>query len=178
MVAENNEFSSHVFFLGGVLLCTPTSQLEFASIPGFDERDAAFMQRLRNLAQEALTWSHLSDQQRLMWATVLELNVVPLQEPHCNLWWYFELWTVERIYCARQVITLKLLGRNVNWKRYSSRHEIPLNSNHCCTSIVSRSCPHGSWSGRTLAEGIQALGVDCCFLWRHSGRIWWWPSIP
>ena len=54
-------------------------------IPGFDERDAAFMERLRNLAQEALSWPHLNGQQRLM-ATVLELDVVPLQERWPSFW--------------------------------------------------------------------------------------------
>ena len=54
--------------------------LPLLGIPGLDERDAAFMQRLRNLAHEALSWPHLNGQQRLMWATVLELDVVPLQE--------------------------------------------------------------------------------------------------
>ena len=55
-------------------------------IAGLDERDAAFMERLRSLAQEALTWPHLNDEQRLMWATVLELDVVPLQERHPSFW--------------------------------------------------------------------------------------------
>ncbi len=53
-----------------------------AGIQGLDERDTAFMQRLRNLAHEALMWPHLKGQQRLMWATVLELDVVPVQERH------------------------------------------------------------------------------------------------
>ena len=53
-----------------------------AGIRGLDERDAAFMQRLGGLAHEALSWPHLNDQQRLLWATVLELDVVPLQERH------------------------------------------------------------------------------------------------
>ena len=57
-----------------------------AAIPGLDERDAAFMQRLRNLAHEALSWPHLNHQQRLMWATVLELDVVPMQERHTSFW--------------------------------------------------------------------------------------------
>ena len=48
---------------------------------GLDERDAAFMERLRNLAHEALTWPHLGEKQRLVWAAVLELDAVPLQEP-------------------------------------------------------------------------------------------------
>eukprot|EP00434_Breviolum_minutum_P004561 symbB.v1.2.004024.t1/scaffold227.1/size261201/10 len=52
----------------------------------FDERDAAFMQRLRSLAHEALSWPHLNGQQRLMWATVLELDVVPVQEPYPSFW--------------------------------------------------------------------------------------------
>ena len=48
--------------------------------PGLDERDAAFMQRLRNLAHEALTWPHLGEKQRLVWAASLELKAVPFQE--------------------------------------------------------------------------------------------------
>ena len=47
---------------------------------GLGSRDVAFMERLRNLAQEALTWEHLSDHQRLVWAAALELDVVPVQE--------------------------------------------------------------------------------------------------
>ena len=49
--------------------------------PGLDERDTAFMKRLRNLAQEALTWPHLGQKQRLVWAAALELDAVPIQEP-------------------------------------------------------------------------------------------------
>ena len=52
----------------------------FVARPGLDGRDVAFMERLRNLAREALTWEHLSDQQRLVWAAALELDVVPMQE--------------------------------------------------------------------------------------------------
>ena len=47
---------------------------------GLDARDVAFMERLRNLAREALTWEHLSEQQWLVWATALDLDVVPVQE--------------------------------------------------------------------------------------------------
>ena len=47
---------------------------------GLGSRDVAFMERLRNLAREALTWEHLSDQRRLVWAAALELDVVPVQE--------------------------------------------------------------------------------------------------
>ena len=57
-----------------------------AGLQGLDERDAAFMQRLRNLAHEALSWPHLNGQQRLMWVTVLELDVVPMQERHPSFW--------------------------------------------------------------------------------------------
>ena len=57
-----------------------------AGLPGLDERDAAFMERLRNLAHEALSWAHLNGQQRLKWATVLELDVVPVQERHLSFW--------------------------------------------------------------------------------------------
>ena len=52
----------------------------FVAPQGLDGRDVAFMERLRNLAREALTWEHLSDQQRLVWAAALELDVVPVQE--------------------------------------------------------------------------------------------------
>ena len=54
--------------------------LPLPGLPGLDERDGAFMERLRNLAHEALTWPHLNGQHRLMWATVLELDVVPVQD--------------------------------------------------------------------------------------------------
>ena len=40
----------------------------FVAPQGLDSRDVAFMERLRNLAREALTWEHLSHQQRLVWA--------------------------------------------------------------------------------------------------------------
>ena len=52
----------------------------FSVSPGLDERDAAFMRRLRNLAHEALTWPHLGERQRLVWAAALELEAVPFQE--------------------------------------------------------------------------------------------------
>ena len=54
--------------------------------PGPDERDGAFMQRLRNLVHEALTWPHLGERQRLVWAAALELNAVPMQELLDHLW--------------------------------------------------------------------------------------------
>ena len=54
--------------------------------PGLDERDAAFMQRMRNLAHEALTWPPLGQRQRLVWAAALELNAVPMQEPLDHVW--------------------------------------------------------------------------------------------
>ena len=44
------------------------------------------MQRMRNLAHEALTWPHLGQRQRLVWAAALELNAVPMQEPLDHLW--------------------------------------------------------------------------------------------
>ena len=48
--------------------------------PGLDDRDKAFMQRLQNLAHEALSWPHLGERRRLVWAAALELNAVPMQE--------------------------------------------------------------------------------------------------
>ena len=44
------------------------------------------MERLRNLAQEALTWPHLGQRQRLLWAAAMELEAVPFQEPLGQLW--------------------------------------------------------------------------------------------
>ena len=38
------------------------------------------MERLRSLAREALTWPFLEDRQRLVWAAVLEFDVVPTQD--------------------------------------------------------------------------------------------------
>eukprot|EP00438_Fugacium_kawagutii_P029158 Skav216177 [mRNA] locus=scaffold2249:92061:98256:+ [translate_table: standard] len=55
-------------------------------VRGFDERDAAFLRRLRNLAGEALTWQHLGARQRLVWAAAAELEAVPLQEQRVQLW--------------------------------------------------------------------------------------------
>ena len=55
-------------------------QPELPVSPGLDERDEAFMERLRNLAHEALTWPHLGERQQLVWAAVLELDAVPLQD--------------------------------------------------------------------------------------------------
>ena len=47
---------------------------------GPEDRDAAFMERLRCLAREALSWAWLTPQQRLVWAAAIELDAVPLQE--------------------------------------------------------------------------------------------------
>ena len=52
----------------------------FSVSPGHDDRDKAFMQRLQNLAHEALSWPHLGERQRLVWAAALELEAVPFQE--------------------------------------------------------------------------------------------------
>ncbi|CAE7947855.1 pol [Symbiodinium sp. KB8] len=52
---------------------------QFATMFMLEGRDATFMERLRALAREALTWPFLKDQQRLMWAAVLEFDVVPTQ---------------------------------------------------------------------------------------------------
>ena len=38
------------------------------------------MQCLRNLVREALTWPHLGEPQRLVWAAAMELETVPFQE--------------------------------------------------------------------------------------------------
>eukprot|EP00438_Fugacium_kawagutii_P029161 Skav216180 [mRNA] locus=scaffold2249:124226:133669:+ [translate_table: standard] len=45
---------------------------------GLDDRDVAFMQRLRRLASEALTWPHLRARQQLVWASTMTLDAVPL----------------------------------------------------------------------------------------------------
>lgn len=49
---------------------------------GLDARDVAFMERLRNAAREALTWPHLGEEQRKVWAAALTLDAVPVQD-----WW-------------------------------------------------------------------------------------------
>ena len=93
---ETKVFATHVAYIvvlyqGRVPLLTSRRHalawgLPLPGIPGLDECDGAFMERLRNLAHEALSWPHLNGQQRLMWATVLELDVVPLQERHPSFW--------------------------------------------------------------------------------------------
>ena len=45
----------------------------------------AFMERLRCLAREALSWAWLTPQQRLVWAAAIELDAVPLQERDCGV---------------------------------------------------------------------------------------------
>jgi len=47
---------------------------------GPEDRDVAFMERLRCLAREALSWAWLTPQQRLVWAAAIELDAVPLQD--------------------------------------------------------------------------------------------------
>ena len=75
-----HHFSDCCFLLfGWFLVCMPWSHGSPVG-SGLDDRDVAFMQRLRNLAQEALTWPHLGQKQRLVWAAVVELDAVPLQE--------------------------------------------------------------------------------------------------
>lgn len=54
---------------------------------GLDARDVAFMERLRNAAREALTWPHLGEEQRRVWAAALTLDTVPVQD-----WWEGGLW--------------------------------------------------------------------------------------
>ncbi|CAK9036739.1 Putative ATP-dependent helicase IRC3 [Durusdinium trenchii] len=54
--------------------------LAHSSTQGSEERDVAFMERLRCLAREALSWAWLTPQQRLVWAAAIELDAVPLQE--------------------------------------------------------------------------------------------------
>ncbi|CAE7353475.1 Ken-052 [Symbiodinium sp. CCMP2456] len=55
--------------------------------------DEAFMERMRSLAQEALTWPFLDERQRLVWAAVLEFDAVPAQ----NLPpWFYERQNISR----------------------------------------------------------------------------------
>ena len=63
-----------------ILSASRRSPFSLSPGPGLDERDAAFMKRLRNLAHEALTWPYLGERQRLVWAAALELDAVPFQE--------------------------------------------------------------------------------------------------
>ena len=66
--------------------CTLSSSTRhpFSASPGLDDRDAAFMERLKDLAQEALTWPHLGEKQRLVWAAALELEAVPCPFRSCG----------------------------------------------------------------------------------------------
>ncbi|CAK9004982.1 unnamed protein product, partial [Durusdinium trenchii] len=45
---------------------------------GPEHRDATFMERLRCLAREALSWPFLTRRQRLVWGAALELEAVPV----------------------------------------------------------------------------------------------------
>ena len=56
--------------------CSKLRQLSHES----QGRDDAYMVRIRTLAQEALSWTFLEANQRLMWASVLEFDAVPIQE--------------------------------------------------------------------------------------------------
>ena len=89
-------------------LCTPTPwrttlfpmDEHLAFCLGLDDRDVAFMQRLRNLAHEALTWPHLRQKQRLVWAAALKLDAVPLQEQQLDNW----TWTWTRIFLRNRIL--------------------------------------------------------------------------
>ncbi|CAE7246874.1 irc3 [Symbiodinium sp. CCMP2456] len=59
--------------------CHPDSQ-EGTTINTDLSRDEAFMERLQGLALEALTWPFLVDRQRLIWASALEFDAVPVEE--------------------------------------------------------------------------------------------------
>ncbi|CAE8592070.1 unnamed protein product, partial [Polarella glacialis] len=75
----------------------------------------AFMQRLRGLAYEALTWAHLSDWQRLEWSASLLLDVVPMKE--------LPPWFLEKHNVTRRDIGVDLLdldgARAVQCKCYN-----------------------------------------------------------
>ncbi|CAJ1346014.1 unnamed protein product [Effrenium voratum] len=63
----------------------PRSRARLASPAGgteasLDERDVDFMERLRGLAAEVLALPNLTAHQRLVWATSLRLDAVPVQE--------------------------------------------------------------------------------------------------
>ena len=72
------------------------------------------MQRLRNLAHEALTWPHLGEKQRLVWASALELNVVPVQELGRGgfVWWWVvgESWSGPTGMQFASVCSLSIFG--------------------------------------------------------------------
>ena len=129
------------------------------------------MERLRNLAHEALTWPHLNGQHRLMWATVLELDVVPVQDTEVSgaekdtRMLRFKQSNARKKTArstSKNVLAWLLLVIGIGgpqyiylqglvhprWCRILSINSIP----------AQRSCLPGSWSDRTSAEGIQAIG--------------------
>ncbi|CAE7948686.1 unnamed protein product, partial [Symbiodinium sp. KB8] len=63
------------------------ARLLYGGVLAFYCRDEAFMERLRTLAREALTWHFLEDHQRVLWAAVLEFDAVPTQDLPP---WFFE----------------------------------------------------------------------------------------
>ncbi|CAE7730307.1 Ken-052 [Symbiodinium pilosum] len=60
------------------------------------------MVRIRTLAQEALSWTFLEANQRLMWASVLEFDAVPIQE--------LPPWFLERQNLTRRDMGVDLLS--------------------------------------------------------------------
>ena len=53
---------------------------ELAQFRGLDARDVDFMERLQGLAAEVLALPNLTAHQRLIWATSMRLDAVPVQE--------------------------------------------------------------------------------------------------
>ena len=120
------------------------------------------MERLQGLAAEVLALPNLTAHQRLVWATSLRLDAVPVQERRQ----------------AGQTVRLQRLF----WMRgIMFTHPIsdPMLLAVCLGKSgvdLARSCPRGSGSARTSPAGRQACGnVMACFelqAWQQqSGHI-------
>ncbi|OLP82821.1 putative helicase [Symbiodinium microadriaticum] len=76
---------------------------EMSSPTSYSCSDAAFMERVRSLAKEALTWPFLDERQRLVWAAVLEFDAVPSQ----NLPpWFYALQNISRRHLGVDLFSL------------------------------------------------------------------------
>ncbi|CAE7323090.1 FP2 [Symbiodinium sp. KB8] len=105
-----------------------------------ESRDAAFMERLHGLAREALAWPFLEEEQRLVWAAVLEFDAA--LPP-----WFFERHNFTRRRLGVDLFSLDgqqaLLCRAGN----ATNKDAP-----CCTLWTDRGCNVSADSQRWLKE--------------------------
>ena len=74
-------------------------------------------------------------------------------------------WTVEIVSVAcEEILNSNCWGETCTELTTATNIKFPLSFQSLLPCHGLQELPHGSWSGRTLAEGIQALGVDISFL--------------